>query len=213
MIDTVNNNASKFINYFTNKDTSPIFTSTTFTVSTINTTLTTTLTSYNWFIKSDVICDTCVVHNTIHTATGTAITNIDVNENYVSTKYYIDWMKNYVYEKMKKNIQDAAREDLGHVKSSTTEADFILLAYNRNFTGGYGENTYNLILNTSVGETEIKYRFGIDMHNIKQYGTCGIMIANNGGEIVNTQNLRLTPAIGFRKKYIVKMIPTTLEFN
>ena len=51
------------------------------------------------------------------------------------------------------------------------------------------------------------------MHNLNRCQTCGLTVADNGGKIVNEGNHLLTPAIGFRKKYIVKMIPTTLEFN
>lgn len=211
MIDTVNG-VSKFINYFNNENTPPTFTTTTFNVPTINTIATTTLTSYNWFVKSNITCNVCNVYNSIYTITGTAVTNVNVNEKYVSTKYYIDWMKNYVYKKMKENIQDAAREDLGHIKSNTTESDFILFAYNLNIAGG-GDGAYDREFSYKVGDKTYKYNMSIDMHNLKRYQTCGLTVANNGGEIENTYGSLLTPAIGFRKKYIVKMIPTTLEFN
>lgn len=211
MIDTVNG-VSKFINYFTNENTSPTFTSTTFITPTINTIATTTLTSYNWFVKSNITCDVCTTHNNIHTTTGTAVTNVNVNEKYVSTKYYIDWMKNYVYKKMVRNIQDAAKKDLGHIKSDVVEADFILFAYNRNIAGG-GDSAYNNEFSFKVGDKTYKYNMSIDMHNLVTCKTCGLTVANNGGEIENVYSDTLTPAIGFRKKYIVKMIPTTLEFN
>lgn len=213
MIDTVNG-VSKFINYFTNNNTPPTFTTTTFNVPTINTIATTTLTSYNWFVKSNVTCNVCNVYNSIHTITGTAVTNTDVNEKYVSTKYYIDWMKNYVYKKMGKNIQEAAKEDLGHIKDkdSLTESDFILFAYNLDIAGG-GDGDYNHEFSFEVGNKTYKYNMSIDMHNLNRCQTCGLTVADNGGKIVNEGNHLLTPAIGFRKKYIVKMIPTTLEFN
>ena len=213
MIDTINN-TSKFINYFTNKNTPPIFTSTTFIVSTINTITTTTLTSYNWFVKSNVTSNVCNTYNSTYTITGIAVTNVNVNEKYVSTKYYIDWMKNYVYKKMKKNIQDAARKDLGHIKDkdNLTESDFILFAYNLNIAGG-GENSYDREFSYKVGDKTYKYNMSLDMHNLNRYQTCGLTVANNGGEIENAYGSLSTPAIGFRKEYIVKMIPTTLEFN
>lgn len=211
MVDTING-TSKFINYFTNNNTPPTFTPTTFIVPTINTIATTTLTSYNWFVESNITCNTCIVHNNIHTVTGTTITNIDVNKDYVSTKYYIDWMKNYVYMKMVKNIQDAAREDLGHIKSNTADVDFVLFAYNLDIAGG-GDSEYNHEFSYIVGGETYTYNMSIDMHSLNRCQTCGFTVANNGGKIENENSSLLTPAIGFRKKYIVKMIPTTLEFN
>lgn len=206
MIDTVNG-VSKFINYFNNENTPPIFTSTTFNVPTINTIATTTLTSYNWLVESNVECNVCTIYTNIHTITGSAVTNVNINGKYISTKYYIDWMKNYVYKKVKRNIYDKAKEDLGHIKSDTTEADFILFAYNLDIAGG-SEHAHDREFSYKVDDKPYEYNMSLDMHSLVRYQTCGLTVANNGGEIEDAYGSLLTPAIGFRKEYIVKMIPT-----
>lgn len=214
MQDYTDNNVYTFI-HCNDKNIStydlPTFTNDTFITSTITLYNDFTINTQNWYTVCNIETNKCVVKNDVIAETGSAITNTTHNSNYISTKYYVDWMKNHTYKQLVTRVATVSSK-LGHIKTSSEDSDFILIAYNL-YLKEYADKWY---IDVTKGDDNTRYenQFGVDMHNIETYKTCGFIAISGGGKIYPMQGRGISyNYIGFRKKYIIEIEDKELKIN
>lgn len=191
----------------------PTFTTDTFITSTITLYNDFIINTQNWYTVCNIETNKCIIKNNIITETGSAITNVTYNSNYISTKYYVDWMKNHTYNQLTTQVATVSSK-LGHIKTLSEDSDFILIAYNlylKKYDGSADKWYVDVVEDDN--KTRYENQFGVDMHNIVTYKTCGFIAVSGGGKIYPMEGSMSYNYIGFRKKYIVEIEDKELKIN
>jgi hypothetical protein len=161
------------------------------------------ITSDTWRHINDIQITNCdVQHLTADTAT--VKTNTDVDENFITTKYFIDWQKCNAFRQTRKQITNDGLSELGHITSDLTDADYMLGVFN----AWLGDNSMSGAYTTTMGGNEYEYIMGVDRNNIVNYTTCGFTVGVKPAD--NTQE-NIVRCVGFRKKYIVEITDKQLN--
>lgn len=159
------------------------------------------ITSDTWRHINDIQITKCdVQHLTADTAT--VKTNTDDDENFITTKYFIDWQKCNAFKQTKDQITGLS--ELGHITSDLKDANYMLGV----FDAWLGNNSMDGIYTTTMGGNEYEYMLGVDRNNIVNYTTCGFTVGVN--PVDNTQE-NIVCVVGFRKKYIVEITDKQLN--
>lgn len=163
------------------------------------------ITSDTWRHINDIQITKCdVQHLTADTATVKTNTNVDAN--FITTKYFIDWQKCNAFKQTKQQITNDGLLKLGHLTSKLDEANYMLGVFNAQLDGfNYGTGD---IYTVTMGGNKYEYIIGIDMNNIQIYTTCGF---TTGVEPANTLKNNIVHVVGFRKKYIVEITKKQLN--
>lgn len=157
------------------------------------------ITSDTWRHINDVQITKCDVQR-LTADTATVKTNTNVDANFVTTKYFIDWQKCNAFRQTKRQIIKDGLSTLGHITPTLSGANYMLGVFNA-WLGGYNYQT-NDIYNVTMGDNKYEYIIGVDMHNIENYTTCGFTM---GVDPVNNMTNNIKHVVGFRKKYIVEI--------
>lgn len=161
------------------------------------------ITSDTWRHINDIQITKCdVQHLTADTAT--VKTNTDDGENFITTKYFIDWQKCNAFKQTKDQITDDGLSELGHITSDLKDANYMLGV----FDAWLGGNSMDGIYTTTMGGNKYEYMLGVDRNNIVNYTTCGFTVGVN--PVDNTQE-NIVCVVGFRKKYIVEITDKQLN--
>lgn len=161
------------------------------------------ITSDTWRHINDIQITKCdVQHLTADTAT--VKTNTDDDENFITTKYFIDWQKCNAFKQTKDQITDGGLSELGHITSDLKDANYMLGV----FDAWLGGNSMDGIYTTTMGGNKYEYMLGVDRNNIVNYTTCGFTVGVN--PVDNTQE-NIVCVVGFRKKYIVEITDKQLN--
>lgn len=161
------------------------------------------ITSDTWRHINDIQITKCdVQHLTADTAT--VKTNTDDDENFITTKYFIDWQKCNAFKQTKDQITDGGLSELGHIPSDLKDANYMLGVFN----AWLGGNSIDGIYTTTMGGNKYEYMLGVDRNNIVNYTTCGFTVGVN--PVDNTRE-NIVGVVGFRKKYIVKITDKQLN--
>lgn len=155
------------------------------------------ITSDTWRHINDIQITKCdVQHLTADTAT--VKTHTDDDENFITTKYFIDWQKCNAFRQTRNQIANDGLSALGHITSNLKDANYMLGAFNVSI-GIYGmDGRYTI----TMGGNKYEYEMGVDRNNIVNYTTCGFTVGVN--PVNNTQE-NIMCVVGFRKKYIVEI--------
>ena len=163
------------------------------------------ITSDTWRHINDIQITKCdVQHLTADTATVKTNTNVDAN--FITTKYFIDWQKCNAFRQTKHQITNDGLSKLGHLTSKLDEANYMLGV----FSAWLGSHNYGAgdIYTVTMGGNKYEYIIGVDTHNIVNYTTCGF---TTGVDPVNKSKNNIVHVVGFRKKYIVEIINKQLN--
>lgn len=161
------------------------------------------ITSDTWRHINDIQITKCgVQHLTADTAT--VKTHTDDDENFITTKYFIDWQKCNAFRQTRNQITNEGLSGLGHITSDLKDANYMLGVFNV-WIGSHGMGD---IYTITMGGNEYEYKMGVDRNNIVNYTTCGFTVGVNP---VNSINENIAGAIGFRKKYIVEITNKQLK--
>lgn len=161
------------------------------------------VTSDTWRHINDIQITKCdVQHLTADTATVKTNTNVDAN--FITTKYFIDWQKCNAFRQTKHQITNDGLLKLGHLTSKLDEANYMLGVFNAWLGINYNTDIYTV----NMGDNKYEYRIGVDMHNIQKYTACGFTM---GIDPISEETSKGIVCVGFRKKYIVEITKKQLN--
>lgn len=165
------------------------------------------ITSDTWIHINDIQITKCdVQHLTADTATVKTNTNTNVDANFITTKYFIDWQKCNAFRQTRNQITNEGLSGLGHITSDLKDANYMLGVFNAGL-GGYSMDS---IYYTIMGGNRYEYKMGVDRNNIVNYTTCGFTVGVNP---VSSITEKIENAIGFRREYIVKITNKELDLQ
>ena len=177
----------------------PIYKTDTLYVSTINILPNNTqvaITSDTWRHINNIQIAKCdVQHLTADTATVKTNTNID---DFIATKYFIDWQKCNAFKQTKCQIFDDGLNHVGHLTTNTnlSGANYMLGVFSKEF-GRMHKHTF------IMGGVDINCTLGYDYGIFDHLAGCGFIVGVN--PVNNETSNDVISCVGFRKKYIVEI--------
>lgn len=163
------------------------------------------ITSDTWRHINDIQITKCdVQHLTADTATVKTNTNVDAN--FITTKYFIDWQKCNAFRQVKRQISEDGLTQLGHLTTKTDiiSANYMLGVFGKEF-GGIHKHTF------VMGGVKANYTLGYDGIFDRLAG-CGFVVGVDPISDETSNDVDgFVGCVGFRKKYIVEITKKQLN--
>lgn len=162
------------------------------------------ITSDTWRHINDIQITECgVQHLTADTAT--VKTNTDDNENFITTKYFIDWQKCNAFKQTKEQIANDGLSALGHITSDLKDANYMLGVFSLEFGG---QHTHTFVM----GGVKAKYTLGYSGGIFDHLAGCGFVVGVDPiSDETSDDGVGLVKCVGFRREYIVKIADKQLN--
>lgn len=158
------------------------------------------ITSDTWRHINDIQITKCdVQHLTADTAT--VKTNTDDDENFITTKYFIDWQKCNAFIQTKDQITDDGLNQIGHLTTKTKiiSSNYMLGVFGKEF-GGAHKHTF------VMGGVKANYTLGYDGGIFDHLAGCGFVVGVDPISDETSSDVDgFVECVGFRKKYIVEI--------
>lgn len=163
------------------------------------------ITSDTWRHINNIQITKCDVQ---HLTADTAIvkTNTNVDANFITTKYFIDWQKCNAFRQTKRQIFEDGLKEIGHLttdNNTLSSANYMLGVFGMEFGGAH---THTFVM----GGVKANYTLGHYDSQFDHLAGCGFTVGVKpiSNEVSEGDGFR---CIGFRKKYIVEITKKQLN--